>query len=153
MAFKKEEYSQEVFYAHGGLGDMSGKSADNAKAMADSDAIAIPAGLLLEKCFVIVDVAITGVTAIDVGDDDDADGFVPTASITLGTPGIYGWNAKAAGAYLRVQTAGVTDAADIYVVPNAKYYAADGKEVKVDFTTASSAGSMRVVIKGHLLSA
>ena len=45
--------------------------------------------------------------------------------------------------------AGATDAADIYVVPNAKYYSATGKEVKLDTATASTAGTARVVIEGY----
>ena len=102
----------------------------------------------------IVDTAITGVTNLDVGDDDDADGFVDgSASVTLGTEGMYGWDVKNAGAYLRIQTAGATDAGDIYVVPNAKYYSAAGKEVKLDVTTASTAGAFRVIVEGmkHVL--
>lgn len=153
--FKKESFVEEVYYAHGGSGDNSGLSSDNAKTIVDDSVVmAIPAGCLIEQVYVIVDSAITGVTNLDVGDDDDADGFVDgSLSVTLGTPGLYGWNAKTAGAYLRVETAGATDAGDIYVVPNAKYYAASGKEVKLDVTTASTAGAFRVVIKGHLLSA
>ena len=56
---------------------------------------------------------------------------------------MYGYDAKLSGAYLRLQTAGATDAGDIYVVPAAKYYAAAGKEVKMDLTTAGTAGSFR----------
>lgn len=152
--FKNEKFQHVKYYAHGGLGDGSGKSADNAAAIVDSDVMAIEAGTVIEKVYVCVDTAITGVTNLDVGDDDDADGFVDgSLSVTLGTPGMYGWNAKLAGAYLRVETAGATDAADIYVVPNAKYYAAAGKEVKLDVTTASTAGAFRVVVEGmkHVL--
>lgn len=148
MSFSKEKFQKVVHYEHGGKGDGSGRSADNAKTIVDGDVMAIEAGMVIENVYVLIDTAVTGSTALDLGDDDDADGFVPTASITLGTAGMYGWDAKAAGAYLRVQTAGATDAADIYVVPQAKYYAASGKEVKLDVTGSSTAGKFRVVVEG-----
>lgn len=148
MSFREREKFQKVVYlAYGGDGD--GSSPDAPLAFVDGDLWAIPANTLIERVYVIVDTAITGTTNFDVGDDDDADGFIDgSLSVTLGTPAMYGWDAKFAGAYLRVQTAGVTDAADVYVVPNAKYYAAAGKEVKLDITTANTAGKARVVIEG-----
>lgn len=150
--FAKEKFTQVVYLEHGGKGDGSGLSADNAKALVDADLWSIPAGAVIEKCYLLVDTAIAGTTNLDVGDDDDADGFIDgSLSVTLGTPGMYGWDAKNAGAYLRIQTAGGTDAADIDVVPNAKYYAAAGKEVKLDVSGSSSAGKARVVIEGYFL--
>lgn len=149
--FSKEKFQHIKYYEHGGKGDHSGKSADNAATIVDDALVmTIEAGTVIEKCYVIVSTAITGVTNLDVGDDDDADGFVDgSLSVTLGTAGLYGWDAKNAGAYLRIQTAGATDAADVYVVPNAKYYAAAGKEVKLDVTTASTAGAFRVMVEGY----
>jgi hypothetical protein len=121
---------------------------------ADSDLWAIPANTIIEKMYVVIDTAITGTSNLDIGDDDDADGFVDgSASVTLGTAGMYGWDVKNAGAYLRVQTAGATDAADVYVVPNAKFYSATGKEVKLDITGTNTAGKVRVVIEGYYLGA
>lgn len=143
----KEKFQEVVYLKHGGTG--GGKSPNDAKSFSDQDLFVIPAGAVIEKVYVVVTTAITGVTNFDVGDDDDADGFIDgSLSVTLGTPGMYSWNAKVAGAYLRVQTAGATDAADIYVVPEAKYYSAAGKEVKLDTTTASTAGACMVVIEG-----
>lgn len=150
--FKHEKFQQVKYYEHGGKGDFSGKSADNAAKILDGDIMAIEAGTVIEKVYVVITTAITGVTNLDVGDDDDADGFVDgSLSVTLGTAGMYGWDAKNAGAYLRIQTAGATDAADIYVVPNAKYYSAAGKEVKLDVTTASTAGAFQVIVEGYKL--
>lgn len=147
--FKGEKFIKEIFLSGTATGG-SGASADSPLPFVDGDLWAIPAGTVIEKCYLIVDVAITGTTNLDIGDDDDADGFVDgSLSVTLGTPGMYGWNAKLAGAYLRVETAGATDAADIYVVDNAKYYAAAGKELKLDVTTANTAGSARVIIEGY----
>lgn len=148
--FVEESFQEVFYYEHGGKGDGSGSSADNAKAIAaDHDLMAIEAGTLIEKVYMILDTAITGTTQIDIGDDDDPDGFLDSSlSVTLATPAMYGNNAKVAGAYLRVETAGATDAADIYVVPNVKYYAAAGKELKMDMTTASTAGKFRIVVEG-----
>lgn len=148
MGFSNDARQQQVVYfAHGGTGSGNGSSAENALPLEDGDLWAIPAGTVIENVYVVITTAITGVTNLDVGDDDDADGFVDgSASVTLGTAGMYSYDAKSAGAYLRIETAGATDAADIYVVPNGKYYSAAGKEVKLDTTTASTAGAGYVVI-------
>ena len=111
--------------------------------------MAIEAGMVIEKVYAINDTAITGTTVLEVGDDDDPNGFIVDTIVTLATPGMYGYSAKVAGAYLRTETAGGTDAADIYVVPNAKYYSATGKEVKLNVTTANTAGKFRVVVEGY----
>lgn len=151
----KAEPFQKVFHLNTtAKGSGSGLSAANAKAFSDGDLMAIEAGMIITKVYVIVDTAITGTTNLDVGDDDDADGFVDgSVSITLGTPGMYGQNAKVAGAYLRVETAGATDAGDIYVVPNQKFYSASGKELKLDVTGTNTAGAARVVVEGFKIGA
>lgn len=153
----KPGYFHEEIHVTGAsaAGSGDGRSYASAKACAtDTNVWAIPAGTVIKNVFMIVDVAITGSTNIDVGDDDDADGFIDSSlSVTLGTAGMYGHNAKLAGAYLRVETAGATDAADIYVVPNSKYYSASGKEVKMAVTGTWTAGKFRIVIEGlYLLS-
>lgn len=150
-----EKFHKEIYVKYGGSSSNSGTSYNAAKSCAaDGDLWAIPANVLIEKVYVVIDTAVTGSTDMDIGDDDDADGFVDgSASVTIGTAGLYGWDVKSAGAYLRIQTAGATDAADIYVVPNAKYYSATGKEVKLDITTACTAGKFRVVIEGMYLGA
>ena len=151
--FKGEKFMKVIHYEYNGKGSQSGLDASNAKAIADGDAWAIPAGTVIEKVYVVIETGLTGTTNLDVGDDDDADGFVDgSLSISdLSVAGMYGWDVKLAGAYLRVQTAGATDAADIYVVPNAKYYSASGKEVKLDITTANTAGKFQLVIEGYSL--
>lgn len=132
-------------FAHGGTG--SGNSSSNPLPIADGDIWAIPAKTLIKNVWVVIDTAITGTTALTIGDDDDPDGFVLDLVGGFSTPGLYSWDAKTAGPYLRIETAGATDAADIYVVPAAKYYSAAGKEVKLDATTASTAGAFRVFIE------
>jgi hypothetical protein len=137
------------FYGTAGKGSASGLSAGNAKPFVDGDVMSIEAGTLITKVYSIVDVAITGTSNFDIGDDDDADGYVDgSLSMTLGTPGMYSWDAKFSGAYQRVQTAGATDALDIYVVPAAKYYSVAGKEIKLDVTGTNTAGSARVIVHG-----
>lgn len=146
------KFVQTTYYSGAsGLGSHTGRDAGNAKAIVDGDLFAIPANTVIENVYVIIDTAITGTSALNVGDDDDNDGYVPTASVTLGTPGMYAWDAKNGGAYKRIQTAGATDAADIYVVPNAKFYSAAGKEVKLDVTGTNTAGAFRVVVEGYRL--
>lgn len=155
MYLKGERFYREIYVTGASAqGSGDGTSYASAKKCATGDLMDIPAGLLIQKVFMIVDVAITGSTNIDVGDDDDADGFVDSSlSVTLGTPGMYGYSAKVAGAYLRTETAGATDPADIDVVENAKYYSATGKEIKLAVTGTWTAGKFRVVVMGWLLNA
>lgn len=150
--FSNEPFQKVFYFEHGGKGHLSGLDAGNAKAISSADVMALEAGMVIEKVYVVVDTAIAGSSAVNVGDDDSSNGYVPTAAITLGTPGMYGWDAKAAGSYQRIQTAGATDAGDIYVVPNAKYYSA-AKTLKLAVTGASSAGKFRIVVKGHKIGA
>jgi hypothetical protein len=146
--FVGERFTEVIYLEAGGTG--SGKSESSPLDFVAGDLMSIPAGCVITKAFVIIDTAIAGTTNLDVGDDDDADGFVDgSLSVTLGTPGMYGWNAKVAGAYLRVETAGATDPGDVYVVPNAKYYSAAGKEVKLAVSGTNSAGKARVVVEGY----
>lgn len=151
VGFGGEKFVKVVYFEKGGKGKKTGIDAGNARDIVDASIMAIPADSVVTNVYVVIDTAITGSTAIDIGDDDSANGFVPTASLTLATPGMYGWDAKAKGSYLRVQTAGATDAGDIYVVPQAKYYSAGTKSVKLDNTTANTAGKFRVVIEGYRL--
>lgn len=152
MYTQGQRFYREIFLkGAAGTGSASGASYDDAKGFVDGDLMAIPAGLLIEKVFLIIDTAITGTTVLEVGDDDDADGFIVDQAANFATPGMYGWDAKGAGAYLRISTAGATDAADIYVVPNAKLYRATGKEIKLNVTTANTAGRARVVVMGTYL--
>lgn len=146
FGFAAEKFLAKKYYGFGGTG--SGESFSNPAAPIDADVFAIPAGTLIEKVYVVIHTAITGTTVLEVGDDDDPNGFVVDLAGSLGTPGLYGWDAKTAGAYLRIETAGATDAADIYVVPSAKFYAAAGKEVKMNVTTTNTAGKWSVWVEG-----
>lgn len=150
FGFGKDKFVKQFYFAHAKTGNGKGYNSANAHLIAtDTTFWAIPAATIIEKVYAIVDTAITGTTVLTVGDTDGATSFVPAAAFTLGTPGMYGWDVKSAGAYLRIQTAGATDAGDIYVVPNAKYYAAAGKFLTVTNTTANTAGAFRIVVEGY----
>lgn len=148
--FKGEKFTH-VIYVKGVTTGGSGQSYRSPKPMVDGDLWAIPAGTVIEKVYAIVDTAVTGTTVFEVGDDDDPNGFIVDLASGLSTPAMYGWDVKAAGADLRISTVGATDAADIYVVPNAKYYSATGKEVKLNITNTWTAGEVRVVVEGYML--
>ena len=148
--FVGERFLKRIWMAHGGTG--SGESKSNPLPLASGDLWAIPAGTEIEKVSFLEVVAIGGTTDVDIGDDDAAAGYVDgSVSLNVGTPGLYSNNAKVAGSYLRVETAGATDSADVYVVPTTKYYAAAGKELKAAVTGASSAGEVCVIVEGKNL--
>lgn len=149
--FANEKFIKTFYFEYGGKGSQSGLDAGNAKAIADTDIMAIDAGMVIENVYMIIDTAITGTTALTVGDDDGAASWIPFAALTLATPGMYGWDAKSGGAYKRIETAGASAVEDIYVVPAAKYYSVAGKEIKLDNTTANTAGKFRVVVEGFRL--
>lgn len=148
--FKGQKFMEVVYFEHGGKGALSGKDAGNAKAISDTDLMTIAAGTIIENVYVVIETGLGGTTVMNVGDDDDADGYMASsvAISDLSVAGIYGYAAYTKGAYLGVAGAVTPDA---YVNAAAKYYAASGKEVKLDVTTASSAGKFQVIIEGYLL--
>lgn len=127
MAFKNEEFLKVKYYAYGASG--SGASAADPASPVDGDIMAIESGMVIEDVHVIVTTSITGATQLDVGDDDDQNGFVAAATLTAGQPVV------GAGAYLATGAK--------------KYYSADGKEVKLDMTGTVSAGAFIVKVKGY----
>ncbi len=131
-----------------GTGKHSGKDPSNCLPFADETIYTIEANTLIEKVYGVVSTIISGTTDIDVGVSGTSNGFIDgSVSLTLGTVGVYGWDAKSAGSLLRVQTAGATDVGDIYVVPQAHYYAS-ATDMLMDITTANTAGAFQVVIEG-----
>ena len=123
---KNKEFIHIKYYEFGASG--SGQGPLDPASPVDSDILAIPAGAVIAGVEVVVSAAVTG--TITVGDDDDADGFATSTEVTEGTIGAYAGN----GAYLTSNAR--------------KYYAAAGKEVKLDQTTIS-AGAFAVVVKGY----
>lgn len=143
-----ENFVKEIYVSGTATGG-TGNSYSSPKPFVDGDLWNIPAKAVIKNIYVIVDVAITGTSNIGLGDDDDADGFLVPGSITLNTPGIYGYNINAVGAYLKV-AGDDSSAPSTSKIPNIKYYSATGKEIKLDVSGTNSAGKMRVIIEGYL---
>ena len=92
----------------------------------------IPAGTVITNVSVVVTTALTGTSQLDIGDDDGATSFVSAATLTIGAV------TTSNGAYLYSTGASLE-----------KYYAAAGKEVKIDNTTANTAGAFALVVRGY----
>jgi hypothetical protein len=127
MSFRNEQILAVKHYEYGATG--SGNSSSDPASPVDGDIMPILAGTVIIGADCIIKSAVTG--SIDVGDDDDADGFIATGAVTEATPGIY----VGAGAYCSAITV-------------RKYYGSAGKEVKLDATTIS-AGSFAIVVYGY----
>lgn len=130
MSFKNESILKVKHYAAGASG--SGESSSDPAGFSAGDIMPILADSVITGCEVIVTTAVTGSSPqINVGDDDDADGFVADANVTEGTPGVY----NGAGAYIASSAK--------------KYYSAAGKEVKLALGGTLSAGAFKVVVHGY----
>lgn len=130
MGFKSEAFVHVKYYSAGATG--SGASAADPAAAASGDIFAVPEGLVVEACDVIVTTAVTGSSPqINVGDDDDPNGYVADADVTEGTPGLY------------------PGAGDLIATGAKMYYSAVGKEVKLAIGGTLSAGAFIVVVKGY----
>ena len=114
----------------------------------DGDLLDIPANVVITNVYMIVDEAIAGLTAFNLGDDDDADGLVASSSPAValaiaGSLNYYGVGYK--GVYLKDSNGVVANHVQ------AKYYAATGKELKIDTTGTSTAGKARVFVEGYVV--
>ena len=127
MSFANERFLVMKYFAFGGTG--TGASALDPVALADGDLATIEAGWTVTSAMVVVTTAITGTTQLDLGDDDDPNGFVAAATLTVAA-------SLNSGAYL-------DNAGDDL----AKYYPA-AKTLKLDNTTTSTAGAGYVVLEG-----
>lgn len=131
------------YYCNGssGKGTLSGKDYANCKAVADGDVWDIPANTLISKVYVVVETAVTGLTGLALGDDDSSTGYASDQD--MHATGLYAWSAGLGGTYV------YTIGQDGKYYPNAKFYSAAGKEVKIDVTGAiATTGKFRVVIEG-----
>lgn len=115
----------------------SGASYASAKNWADQDLFAIPANVVVEQVYAVVDEAISGLTAVSIGDDDAATGFVTSASSPLASLGVNWYEQTDKGSYLKIGANA-----------RAKFYSATGKEVKLDVTGTASAGKARFYFRG-----
>lgn len=133
MGFKNTEVMYLCYVDHDGNSNNSGKSAQDAKPIADGQTLfSLPAGFVATEAGFVVTEAITGTTAIDIGDATDADGLVANGDITYETIGAY----VGAGAYV---------ASDAH-----KYYAAE-TDVLFASTGVSTDGKGVVFVKGYQL--
>ena len=105
--------------------------------------VALADGDVVEDVLVRVTTLFAGGTpAIDIGDDDDDNGFIPNGSITEGTVGWYGMKVQEKGAYLQ-DLAGTTPESYDGVV---KAYTA-AKTVKCKLSASLTAGVVEVWVK------
>lgn len=134
-AFEKVVY---VSAASTASSSASGASYASAKNWQDQDLFAIPANVVIEQVYAVVDEALAGATAVSIGDDDSATGFVTSASSPLASTGVNWFEQTDKGAYLKIGSNA-----------RAKFYSATGKEVKLDVTGTASAGKVRFYFKGY----
>lgn len=126
--FSQKDFVQVVYFAFGGTG--LGVGPGQGLPISDEDLYAIPAKTCITNVEVVVTTSLTGTTQLDIGDDDDQNGFVVAATLTAGA------DSNGLGAYM--YSSGMLH----------KCYTASGKEVKLDNTTANTAGAGFVVIRG-----
>jgi len=122
--FKKEETLRVVYLAHAASG--TGASATDAKPLIAGVMADVEDGDVITGVDFIVTDAISGISAIIIGDGVDPDGYVTDANITEGTPAVY----TGSGALLSKRYSGV-DTIDL---------AGSG---------ASAGGTAVLVIKGY----
>jgi hypothetical protein len=138
--FAGERFTQILYFDDAATG--SGKGYGDALDIATNSAVySIPAKTLITDCYVMVDTAVVGATDFDLGDATDPDGYFDgSASLTLGTPGVYGYDANASGAYLKAASgAGVA----MVLRLKARADSSDDLDTKY-FIIPDSAGSVAV---------
>lgn len=125
-----------------------GRDYASAKPLVDGNLWAIPKNCIVDNVFVIVDEAISGLTAFNVGDTDTSNGYIASTSPfgSLGATGLKYWDVDYKGSYLKGGS----------VVANhelSKFYSATGKYLTLDITGTSTAGRARVFATGYCLEA
>lgn len=124
-----------------------GRDYGSALPFTDGDLFDIPANVVVTNVYLVVDEAIAGLTAFNVGDDDDADGIIASSSPAValaiaGSLNYFGVPYK--GVYLK-------DSTSVANHVTAKYYSATGKELKLDVTGTSTAGKARLFVEGYVV--
>ena len=130
MAFKNDQFMILKYFAPGGEGLGSSPTDPLPLVSGAVNVATLEAGMVVEEAAVVVTTAVVGITEINLGDDDDPDGFVSSGSITYATPGGYDGD----GAYV---TGGLH-----------KYYAA-AKTLKLTSVGAIATGAVVAVVKGY----
>lgn len=127
-------------------GDNSGRDYASAKGFFDGNLAEIPANVIIDNVYVVVDTAVVGITAFNLGDADSSNGFIASASGTLASAGLNYFNVDYKGSYLKggiIVTTGLLG----------KYYSATGKYLALDVTGTASAGKARVIMSGYAIGA
>lgn len=145
MAFKKEAFELVRYVAHNGTG--GGQSPSDPLPMIDGNILAgaLEVGMVVESADVVVTTPITGVSAVEIGDAGNADGFVGSADIVYASADVY----EGRGAYLSTTVTVASASADTYVATK-KYYAA-AADLKLNVTGPSDGGAFAVILKGYKL--
>lgn len=117
----------------------TGRDYANAKGWYDGTLFTAPAGCIIEQAFAVVDVAVSGLTLVRVGDGSDAAGFFSSASSPLANTGLQLYDLTSRGAYLKLGG-----------VAFAKYYAAD-TAILLDVTGTATAGKVKLVFRGYCI--
>ncbi len=147
------EKFQKVIYFCGttvGTGNHSGINPANCMPIVDGTIATIEAKSVVEHVYVIITTLLTGTSDLDIGDTNSSNGFVDgSASLTLGTVGVYSYAATVTGSYLHTSAAVTSGGTgQQYIVPQAKFFAT-ADPVLLDVTTANTAGAFQVVIEGY----
>ena len=121
--FKKDEVLRVVYLEHGASG--TGASEDDALPIESASLGPLDEGEVVTAANWHVETSITGSTQVDVGNDDDADGYIAAPALTAG-------NVAGAGAEL--------------LVPKAA-----AGTVELTVAGASTAGKAQIVLVGYRL--
>jgi hypothetical protein len=101
----------------------------------------IPANVVVQNVFVVVDTSVVGVTAFNIGDEDSATGYVSSSSPTLTASNLYFYETSYKGSYLK-------GGEIVSTSWTGKYYSAV-KALKLGITGTASAGKLRIFIQGY----
>lgn len=151
-----QEFTKVIYLAHTSASPSpsasnDGRDYNSAKILQDANLFAIPKNVVITNVYVIVDSAVAGLTAFNIGDTDSANGYIVSAGPTsgfnnLGNTGLHYWDLIYKGSYLLSSN----------VVSNhevSKYYSAAGKYLTLDVTGVATSGKMRVFLKGYSVGA
>ena len=123
----------------------TGTDYNNAKSFFDQQVLwSIPAGTVIQGMYMIVDEALTGTSALTIGDGSSATGYI-TAITGTGSLGLQYYGAGLKGSYLQGAVGNISSA-----LPAAKYYSAAGS-LLLSVTGAATAGKIRLVVYGYSL--
>ena len=130
----------------------SGRDYESAKPLTDGNLFAVPKNVVISNVYLVVDEAITGLTAFNVGDTDAGSGYIASSSPGntgeggLGATGLKYWDLAYKGTYLLNSVLVANHQA-------AKFYSATGKFITLDTTGTSTGGRARLFIKGYSVGA